>query len=71
MGSLEINRHPIHPIACLFEKHVAKSANKRKIAKVCDRTRLCLDAGSTFDLAQVAWAEFTEAKYRFCMTRRR
>jgi hypothetical protein len=38
MGSLEINRHPIHPVACLFENHVAKSANKRKIAKVCDRT---------------------------------
>jgi hypothetical protein len=38
MGSLEINRHPIHPVACLFENHVAKSANKRKIPKVCDRT---------------------------------
>jgi hypothetical protein len=38
MGSLEINRHSIHPVACLFENHVAKSANKRKIPKVCDRT---------------------------------
>ncbi len=38
MGYLEINRNPIRPVARLFENHVAKSANKRKIAKVCDRT---------------------------------
>jgi len=39
--------------------------------RVATHGRLCLDAGSTFDLAQVAWAEFAAAKYRFCMTRRR
>jgi hypothetical protein len=38
IGSLEINRHPMHPVACLFENHVARSANKQKVAKVCDRT---------------------------------
>jgi hypothetical protein len=39
--------------------------------RVATHCRLCLDAGSTFDLAQVAWAEFAASKYRFCMTRRR
>jgi len=30
----------MHPVACLFESHVAKSNNKRKIEKVCNRTLL-------------------------------
>jgi hypothetical protein len=49
--------------------------NLKVLEKAADRIathgRLCLDAGSTFDLAQVAWAEFAAAKYRFCMTHRR
>ena len=38
MGSLEINRHPIHPDVCLFEHRVAKSASRRETAKFCERT---------------------------------
>jgi serine/threonine protein phosphatase 1 len=45
----------------------------KALTKTADRVathgRLCLDAGSTLNLAQIAWAEFAVDQYRFCMTR--
>ncbi|MDE0969901.1 MAG: hypothetical protein OSA51_10935 [Octadecabacter sp.] len=37
--------------------------------KVTAHDHLCFNAGSTLNLAQVAWAELDLDQYRFCITR--